>query len=407
MNAHRTWLIARRELRERLAQKAFRIALVVGLVLSAAVVALPALLDEDDGPAQVRVPVAAAGGEAGAVAQSLTRTAAQTVGLPGLRFRAEPGAGRVRALVRDGDADVGVIAGADGTPRELVVREDGGGSAVQEVLRVLERYVVARRVGAPGSSAATAALLPAGVELAPVEGGGPSDTAAGVTSVLSLLLYLAGLLLMTTFASGLIGDRAGRVTERLLTAARPVEHLAGKLIGVGAAGVLQLLVWMAGAVAASLAVSGGDATSPLGELPTEALVFFPFAFIGTYVLYAALAAVLVLPARKTEDVGAATAPATILQIAGFVIASSSVAPGSTISPLAEAASLVPFFAPLAMFARLVAESVPAWQIAVAAAGPFLLGGLILTLVAPAYARHAIDAPPGGKGLGAALRALRS
>ncbi len=222
---------------------------------------------------------------------------------------------------------------------------------------------------------------------------------------MTLVLYMLGLLLIGAFANGLVGDRSGRIVERLLTAARPEEHLAGKLLGVGAAGFVQLIAWGLAAAAAVIVVSS-DLASTFKGVPLAMVLWFPLAVVLTYVVYATFAALLVLPVRRIEDVPGAIAIGSILQVFGYIATTSLISSGSTVPPLLHWASLVPFFSPLLMMARLAGGGVPGWEVAVAAIGPIVLGILLIRLAAPAYARHAIDAP-GGKGLRATLAALRS
>ncbi len=161
---------------------------------------------------------------------------------------------------------------------------------------------------------------------------------------------------------------------------------------------------LAGA-AAALVVSG-DLAQTFEGVPALLLIWFPISLVLTYVLYAAVAAVLVLPVRRIEDVAGALAVGSMLQIVAYIAATTIIAPGSTVGPTVQILSLVPFFSPLLMLPRIAAESVPAWELAVGVLGPLVLAALLIRLAAPAYARHAIDAP-GGKGVVAALRALRS
>ncbi len=405
----RAWLIALREFRERVGQRAYLISFVVGALVAAAAVGAPALFggDEPEGeptPDRVAVVFAPQGEGLDGLRLGDLQTGAEAVrGYP-LRFVELDGEAAVRRAVRDGDESVGVIvAGPRTAPTVAVVaREDGGGILADRAVQAVDAAAVRARAEALGDVDAGDLLRPLETRAETVSGAGPTVAATAVVSVLGLLLYIGGILLTQTYANGIVSDRTNRVTERLLTAARPLEHLAGKLVGVGSAGLLQFAGWIAVALLADAVLGSGTA---LDRVPTALIAWFPVALLLTYVLYASAASVLVLPVRKSEDVGGAIAPAVMLQVIAFITATTIIAPGATVSGTVQVLSLVPFFSPLLMLGRLAGGSVPAWELAVAAVGPLLLAAVLLRVAAPAYARYAIDAP-GGKGLKAVAGVLR-
>jgi ABC-2 type transport system permease protein len=400
-------LIAARELRERFAQRAYLIALLVGALLAAAAIALPTLLGaSDDEPSTERVVVAfdgAQGGDARTRAQALGATVRQQ-GNAEIRIQLESPAA-ARRLVQDGDKDFAlVVRGTAAAPAVTVLGREGGLSDPAPVLRGLERVALEARVDAVAPSLRAQVLAPLSVQATTVPSSGPNNAATAVVSVFGLVIYIAGLMLMTAYATGIVSDRAGRVTERLLTAAQPHEHLGGKLIGVGAAGLLQVASWIAGGAVAA-AVLGSSVGDAFSGVPVGLVVYFPVAVALTYISYAALATVLILPVRKTEDVGAALAPATMIQVVTFILASSNIRPGAAIPHIVEVLSFVPFFSPLLMLLRVGSGGVASWEIVLATLITLVTSAVIIRLAAPAYARYAIEAP-GGKGLGAAFKALR-
>ncbi len=405
----RGWLIALREFRERVGQRAYLISFVVGALVAAAAVGAPALIGDDgsggtEEPDRVAVAFAPQGaGVRGLALADLQAGAAAVRGYP-LRFAEVRSAEAVREAVRAGDELVGiVVAGPRTAPTVRVVsREDGGGFVADHAVQAVDEAAVRVRAQALGDVDAGDLLRPVEASAETVKGAGPTVAATAVVSVLGLLLYIGGILLTQTYANGIVSDRTNRVTERLLTAARPLEHLAGKLVGVGAAGLLQFAGWIAVALLADAVLGSGTA---LDRVPGALIAWFPVALVLTYVLYASAASVLVLPVRKSEDVGGAIAPAVMLQVIGFIVATTIIAPGATVSRTVEVLSLVPFFSPLLMLGRLAGGPVPAWELAVAIAGPLLLAAVLLRVAAPAYARYAIDAP-GGKGLKAVAGVLR-
>jgi ABC-2 type transport system permease protein len=404
----RVKLIASREFRERVGQKAYLIALVVGAIVAAAAVIAPSLLDGDDtGPADAERIAVVVQGDSAEARTRIDRLNAAGSNVPGtpVRFVSKRDVEQLRGAVRDDDEKVGaIVSGTAEAPQVRIVTREGGNDLAGRVIEIVNRAAQEERLGAVAATASRGDFFaPVQTQEETVAGSGPTVKTTAVVSVLGLLLYIAGIMLTTSYATGIVSDRTNHVTERLLTAAKPREHLAGKLLGIGASGLLQFAAWIAAALIADLAAGSGTA---LDDVPTSLMVFFPIALVLTYVLYAAAATVLVLPVRKAEDVSGAIGPAVMLQVVGFVATTTIVAPGATISGTIQVLSLIPFFSPLLMLARLAAGDVPAWELAVGVAGPIVLAIILLRLAGPAYARYSIDAP-GGKGLKAALGALRT
>jgi ABC-2 type transport system permease protein len=408
LSARRTWLVARRELRERMQQRAYRVVLVVGMMFVAALIVVPTVLHAgDEDPVDRRtMPVAFVGeSPAGAHqrAHALERAATE-IGRAGLTVRVVREA-QARRLVQDGEDVAVVISGPATAPLVALVQRPSAPFDQAGIEATVLRAAVSARLADAPASTRTRVLAPVEIHAVVVKAEGSTPAAAVVVGVMTLVLYFVGFLLNTAFANGLIGDRTGHLVERLLTAVRSEEHLVGKMLGVGVAGLVQLVAWLAAGLLAGFAVSHSLAHTFQG-VPVLLLVWFPVAMITSYVMYAALAAVLVIPVRRIEDVAGTLALTAMLQVVAYMAATTIIPPGSSVSGTIEAMSLVPFLSPILMLPRIAAGDVPAWQLAFAVVAPLLTAAVLIRIAAPAYARHAIDAP-GGKGIGASLRALRS
>jgi len=106
--------------------------------------------------------------------------------------------------------------------------------------------------------------------------------------------FLLGVLLLTALlsASGYLVqtvalDKESKVVEVLLSSADPDEILTGKLLGLGAAGLLQFVVWAAMVVGG--AASAASAGLPIDvELPWGALAIAPVFFVMGYLFTGSL-----------------------------------------------------------------------------------------------------------------------
>jgi ABC-2 type transport system permease protein len=173
------------------------------------------------------------------------------------------------------------------------------------------------------------------------------------------LLYFSILIYGGSLAQGVLEEKTSRVVELLLATMRPWQLMAGKIIGVGAAGLLQFtLIGVIGAVGAKL--------SGVFQLPDVTVVtvlaglgWFLLGFLLFATLYAAAGSLV----SRLEDLQAVVTPISILVVIPFVASFSLVSnPTGTTAVLL---SLVPFFAPILMPLLIALGAASAWQVVLA------------------------------------------
>ncbi len=179
--------------------------------------------------------------------------------------------------------------------------------------------------------------------------------------VMVMLIYIAVLLYGISVMRSVLEEKNSRIMEVLLSSATPTQLMTGKVLGVGAVGLTQILVWivMAGAVALpSLA-----AQPNLSELQISPFVMISFAvfFLLGYLLYSTMYA----------TIGAVTTTEQEGQQVQFLIVIPLVLSVFMLMPTLRTPdsaavvwiSMIPFFAPIVMYARIVVQTPPWWQIA--------------------------------------------
>ena len=122
--------------------------------------------------------------------------------------------------------------------------------------------------------------------------GPDGEQVTGVDEALDLLVrttipLFLGILLLTALlsASGYLvqtvsTDKESKIVEVLLSSVTPEEILAGKLFGLGAAGLLQFAVWSSMVVFVALTASA--ALAAVVSIPWQALAVAPLLFILGY-----------------------------------------------------------------------------------------------------------------------------
>jgi ABC-2 type transport system permease protein len=190
-----------------------------------------------------------------------------------------------------------------------------------------------------------------------------SDKSFAGADALIILLYASVLIYGINIARSVVEEKTSRIFEVLLSTASADSLMLGKLFGVGAVGLTQMGIWVGlvvlyagSAMAASQGIHGLNSRG----LTRVELMFFPFFFLGGFLLYSALAAAL----------GSSVSGDQEIQQFSFILISPLVASvvmlpyvlGNPNSTASIVLSLLPPFTPIIMYMRICAQMPPAWQV---------------------------------------------
>jgi len=182
----------------------------------------------------------------------------------------------------------------------------------------------------------------------------------GVGLTAAVLLYFSLMLLGNLLARGVVAERANRVVEVLIAAVRPGRLLAGKVLGLGVLGFVQLLV--IGLVGLGLASVTGvlDAAGiGFGALGAGLLWYvFGFAFYAT--LFACVGSLV----TRLEDLRAVLIPIVLTASLGFVVGIDLLVQNPR-GAASTVLSLLPPFAPFLMAGRMAVDAAAGWQVLLA------------------------------------------
>lgn len=192
--------------------------------------------------------------------------------------------------------------------------------------------------------------------------GGTANFLAGIMLIGLLIVpsYVYGLEIMR----GIIQEKSDRVVEVLISSMSSTELLTGKIIGIAAVGLTQVLVWFllagaaVGAFAASMA-AGGEANIVHLLRPSTAGFFLVF-FLLAYLTYVCIYAIAGAACNTDKEAQQLIAPITmIMMLPWFLIGPLITNPDSS---LAVGFSLAPVFGPVTMFLRTLVAEPPVWHI---------------------------------------------
>ena len=290
------------------------------------------------------------------------------------------------------DSLAGIAPDATSGAEALLYTGSGGGLTLRaSIERAVSDAVRAERLDRLNVPAEVEAALGADVSVRAVKltaDGEQADSLIGDAAVgyaMGILIYMTMLIYGSVVMQGVLEEKQNRVVEVMVSAVRPFELLMGKVLGIGAMGLVQLVLWTAiagaalgalGSGAGALMMPDGGAGMPAGAgmpeapgFPTGALLpnvtaglvaAFFFYFIGGYLLYASLFAAIGSSVEQAQDAQGLTLPIMLPIILAF--ASLSFVLDNPTSPTATILSLVPFFSPILMPVRLAVADIPFWEV---------------------------------------------
>lgn len=395
-------VVIRREFIERVRTKWFMVGTLLGPLFMFAVIALPILMAEKGARTRTVIVLDGSSGDFGSqLTEQLAETGsvlssrqvtddAQLAGAED-RLAGEVGAKRIDGflIVTDATVETGraEYRGSNVTsPTDMRTLET-----------VLRGAVFAARLSREGvePEAVYRAQIP--VELATVDvrrgkATGESGRASFMLAyAMWFLLYVAILLYGTQVMGSVIEEKTSRVIEVLVSSLKPFELLAGKIVGVGAAGLLQLGIWLGvgklmldrRAEMVGLLGQGNKAAAALSqisfpEVPLSTVALFLAYFVLGYFLYAAMYAAVAAMVNTEAEARQAQVPVTMLLVIPTILLMGILNdPGGSI---AVTLSTVPFTSPIAMPVRWAAAPVPLNQV-VSSIGILVVTVLVITWVA--------------------------
>jgi ABC-2 type transport system permease protein len=229
---------------------------------------------------------------------------------------------------------------------------------------------------------------------------GYTDAAALVGMVMGFAIYISLFFYGTMIMKGVMEEKTNRIVEVLTSSVRPFQLLMGKIIGVGAVGLTQFVLWiilmfgvniLSGIIFGITMGSGSNTmsnmkssgidpddiliiTQNISALPiTQIVILFPLYFMGGFFLYGSLFAAVGAAIGEDGDQQSLMIPITIPIIISIFIAINVI--NNPDSALGLWGSLIPFTSPIVMCALLPFRP-EWWQITLSIL--FLIAGFVLT-----------------------------
>jgi ABC-2 type transport system permease protein len=333
-----TGLVAGREIRERVRARVFRVVTVILFGVVAAAVIIPTLHAGTTMGRRVGVVASSASLEAE------LHDLAKGVGLS-VELVSEPGLSQARAALSAGRLDM-VVAGTG----KILVEDPISASDTSAGARYVRAVSVAlgaqhafAQAGLTPQQAATVARA----KSLPVEslqpGKKPRTTAEATALIGVILIFIVLTQYLTWTLMGVMEEKASRVVEVLLATVRPIQLLAGKVIGIGAVALAQVAALVAFALLLAEAVGSSlvHGAAPLVVAATLVWLLLGYAFYSW--VYAAAGSL----AERQDQVQSLALPLSAPLIFGYIVSLIGVSSGNP-SLLVKVLAYLPPTAPFAM-----------------------------------------------------------
>jgi ABC-2 type transport system permease protein len=375
------WAVVKREYLERVRTKGFVIGTILGPLLMGGMMIVPAIAARSSSK-PLRVAVLDGTG---------TLQAAVEEGLRAARFDGKARFDVQPAPGAEAGPAAAATAGASDAPLKKAVLEgrlDGylhlpadavesgtasyyGRNVSNRIdLRTMERTVsdvlVGRRLTGAGLDPAKVKDLTKELDLKTIrlsEKGEREDQGAAMifSIIMLMILYMSILLWGQAVMTSVIEEKTSRVVEVMAAGVSPTTLLAGKLLGVGAAGLTQFLVWAISLFGVSAFAAGAAMGSfSMPEITPVMLVSFVLFFLLGFLFYAALYASIGAAVNTVQEAQSLAFPVMLPIILAMVCFPAVLeAPDGAV---AVTMSMIPGMSPLIMFLRIVVLTPPLWQI---------------------------------------------
>jgi ABC-2 type transport system permease protein len=288
----------------------------------------------------------------------------------------------------------GVIGGAG-------VTYDGSNATNSRVTGDLQlsvqRVVQSERLSEDGIDEARVgiALQPVTMDITKTGVGNPM-AARMLAFLMAFAIYIVVMMYGQSIMSSVMEEKRDRIVELIVSSVRARDLLLGKVVGIGATGVLQMIAWVAAAglllaYGATIAITVGaseamvESLSQQGAMPSVPLsvgVAFVLYFAGGFFLFATLFALIGAMVTNAQEAQQFVFPVLIPFMLGLFIAMP--AAENPNSSVAVIGSFVPFTSAMVMPVRASVTSIPWWELAVSLLLLYVTAAVIIWLAAKIY-----------------------
>ncbi len=386
-------LIISREYLTRVKKKSFVIMTIVGPILMAAMIILPAFLANWSEATEKRIAVL---DETGWFFEKFKNEDNITFYYVFDNFEAEKDSalnqGDLLLYIPRPELNIPVNA-------ELFSSKQPGLNVTSYIKTVMKQIVENKKLMASGidpeiikSSKVEINLVNIKVDEGGIEKKSNTEVEVGLSIFAGIMIYFFIFMFGAQVLKGVIEEKSNRIVEVIISSVKPFQLMMGKIIGIAMVGLTQFMLWIILTLVivgvAQVALMSGDTSAMqmmgnqqemlsqmnqggqmnpvamvndiLGSINLSVMIFgFIFYFLGGYLMYSSLFAAIGGAVDNDADTQQFMFPVSIPLI--FAVAMSGVIVNQPDSPLAFWMSMIPLTSPITMMMR-IPFGVPIWEL---------------------------------------------
>lgn len=360
-------IILRREYLERVKRKSFIFTTILMPIFMLALMVLPAVVSELSGPENKTIAVV---DDSGLIVPAMQSTE---------EVKFIPSTSKPEDLRENKDYDAILVVGKDvmNNPSDVTFLTRGASSPQTEmfissqIAQIIEQYRLAQYK--IDNLPQILANVHADVSMKTLRIDREEDevTSSGVSAILgmimSLVLYMFVLIYGQMVMTSIIEEKNNRVLEVVVSSVKPTQLMLGKILGIGAVALTQIVIWavlicsfttwvMPSLLSSMLGTTQDiellSAITMLGDTGYVMSIFFylTLLMIGGYLFYSAIYAAIGSAVDNIQDASQLQTVAVVPIILGMIFSMTVINdPNST---LATWLSMIPFTSPMVMMARV-------------------------------------------------------
>lgn len=191
------------------------------------------------------------------------------------------------------------------------------------------------------------------------------------TYIMIFALYMVILLYGQLVATNVAAEKSSRAMELLITSAKPLAMMFGKVIASCIAGLFQMTAIFGSALLFYNMNSSywGDSAivKSIFDMPVDLLLYMLLFFVLGFFIYAFMYGAVGSTVSRIEEINTSVMPITLLFVAAFMVVMFSMGSGDVDNIVMKICSYIPFTSSMAMFTRIAMSTVPTYEIIISVA----------------------------------------
>ena len=272
----------------------------------------------------------------------------------------------IKRDVKSGQYDSAIILESPTSFKYVVETADMYSTEAQTASLVLlnvHRYVLMAQKGM--TEAEIAEVLDSNIDYDTIVTGKDQTESFLYTYAIIMVLYMVLLLYGQFVSNGVAAEKSSRAMEVLITSAKSINLMFGKVLGAGSAGLIQLLVILGSAYGfyhLNEDYVDNEIIKSIFNMPSDVFLWSVLFFILGFFMYAFMYGAAGSLATRTEDLNTLVMPITVVYMAAFMLCVFGMTSGGVDNTAFKVCTYLPTFAPMIVFVRICMGEIKTYEI---------------------------------------------